>query len=225
MKITGANAFVFLSSFDPSLVLHGDGAITTAAKTKYFVLNKAAGSSIPVAPRAIFQSPHEGHAQITLLEGDEIFPIDEEKFCKSSADISFEQGTVEVTDDCNEGFNSSILDGYTTVSGSLAGFFRYDDVTRKFTDATKEILNRFVDIIEDDGAGGYVLHPKDNSQMFLLVKMSGNVRDPQNDTWFMAPILISSSSTSLGLKDAQNMDLSWTMGDGRPVIYETPAAA
>jgi hypothetical protein len=220
MKLTGIKALVYSDSLDCAAIIEGNGTLTTVADTFYFVFARGAGSDLPVED-SFFKSPHT--TQITLVTGDKVYPIERNRFCKTSADISFEQGTVDVSDDCDVG--ATILDGNVQISGSLAGLFRYDDKTQNFDEVTDEFVNKFLNIISDDGAGTYELKPRNDQTMYLLVLLNSGAKAGQTENWVICPIVIASMSMSLGNTDAQNKDLSWNKGEGHAVIYKVPKTA
>jgi hypothetical protein len=221
MKITGSKASVFLDSFNNSNVVVGDGTIETIAKQKYFVISKAATSTIPVPEGTFFIAP-AGVSQITLAVGDRVLRIEPDRFCKTTASFEFAMGSVDVGDDCDPG--ATISDGILTITGSLAGLFRYDDATQDFDNVTDIIVNRFLDIVEDDGAGVYVTHQRTDSQIYLLTLLNTGGPIGTTENWLFVPINITTMSMSLGNADAQNKDLSFSKGEGQPIIYKVPVA-
>jgi hypothetical protein len=218
MKITGNRAQVFIDNFNASSVITSG---TTASSTKYFVIDKGVGSSIPVIAGSFFISPKAGEKQISLATGDKLFKIDPERFCKTTASFEFAMGSVDVGDDCDPG--ATISDGMLTVSGSLAGLFKYDDVTGDFDNVTDIIVNRFLDIIEDDGAGTYALHPRSDAQIYLLTLLNSGGAIGTTENWLFCPINITSMSMSLGNADPQSKELSFSKGEGAVSIYKVPA--
>lgn len=219
MKITGSRAQVFIDEFNNSSIINGDGTITTESKQKYFVIDKAEGSNVPVFKGTFFMAPE--NTQIVLKTGDRLFKINEERFCKTSASFEFSMGSVDVSDDCDPG--ATISDGILTLTGSLAGLFRYDDETQDFDNVTDIIINRFLDIVEDRGNGTYELYPRTDNQIYLLTLLNSGGKAGQTENWLFAPININSMSMSLGNTDAQNKDLSFSKGEGRPLIYKVPS--
>jgi hypothetical protein len=222
MKIVGQKAQVFIDQFNDTGMINGDGTITTDERQKYFVIDKGEGSNIPVVKGCFFIAPSTG-TQITLVEGDRLFAIKEERFCKTNASFEFSMGSVDVSDDCDPG--ATISDGILSLSGSLAGLFRYDDETQDFDDVTDIIINRFLDIIEDSGDGTYELHPRTDNQIYLLTLLNSGGKVGQMENWLFAPINITSMSMSLGNADPQNKDLSFSKGEGSPVVYKVPVSA
>jgi len=222
MKITGSKAQVFIDEFKNESIITGDGTITTESKQKYFVIDKAEDSNIPVYKGAFFIAPELAGSseQIILKEGDRLFKINEERFCKTNASFEFSFGSVDVSDDCDPG--ATISDGILTISGSLAGLFRYDDATQDFDNVTDIIVNRFLDIIEDNGNGTYELHPRNDNQIYLLTLLNSGGAKGQIENWLFCPININSMSMSLGNTDPQNKDLSFTKGEGLPLLYKVP---
>jgi hypothetical protein len=139
MKITGQKAQVFIDNYNSSNIIVGTGSNATTTGEKYFVISKGTGSNIPVAEGIFFIAPATG-TQITLVTGDRILKIEPDRFCKTTASFEFAMGSVDVGDDCDPG--ATISDGILTITGSLAGLFRYDDVTQDFDNVTDIIVNR-----------------------------------------------------------------------------------
>ena len=216
MKITGSRAQVFIDSFDDTAILDTG---STIANQKYFVIAKGTDSDIPVPAGTFFIAP-SGLSQIALVIGDRLFTINEERFCKSKASFEFSMGSVDVSDDCDPG--ATISDGILTLSGSLSGLFRYDDVTGDFDNVTDIIVNKFLDIVEDNGDGVYQLHPRTDNQIYLLTLLNSGGKVGTTENWLFSPINISSMSMSLGNTDAQAKELAFTKGEGLPILYKVP---
>jgi len=219
MKITGQKAQVFIDSFNDSSIINGNGNNTTKENKKYFVIDKADNSNIPVVKGTFFIAPQTGQ-QIELQEGDRLFEINEERFCKTNASFEFSFGSVDVGDDCDAG--ATISDGILKLSGSLAGLFRYDDETQDFDNVTDIIVNRFLDIVEDNGDGSYELFPRTDNQVYMLTLLNSGGKSGQTENWLFVPINITSMSMSLGNADAQNKDLSFSKGEGQAIVYKVP---
>jgi hypothetical protein len=220
VKITGNKAQIFIDNFNNSNIIVGDGTVTTTGGQKYFVIEKGASSTVPVAAGGFFIAPIVGETQITLLTGDRLLKIDPERFCKTTASFEFAMGSVDVGDDCDPG--ATISDGILTITGSLAGLFRYDDVTQDFDNVTDIIVNRFLDIMEDNGEGAYNLHPRSDTQIYLLTLLNSGGKSGITENWLFVPINITSMSMSLGNTDPQSKELSFSKGEGTPLIYKRP---
>jgi hypothetical protein len=223
MKIAGAKAQIFFDSFDPSRVITGTGTNTTDAGKWYRVMEKDPAGSLPFPVNYIFRAPTGSSTQITLKTGDKIYPFDMDQICKTSADLSAEQGTIDASDDCNPG--ASILDGNVVRSGSIGSLFQYNDLTGDFDDVTDIMVSRFFDIATDDGAGSYELKLRNDDDMFMLVNLNSTAKAGQTEIWMCLPVIISSMSIALGNTDIQNRDMSWTQGEGPAVMYKAPKAA
>jgi len=222
MKITGQKAQVFIDSFDSTSMVNGNGTNKTTPKQKYFVIEKGEGSNVPMVTGTFFIAPETSAQQITLVNGDRLFAITEERFCKTNASFEFSMGSVDVGDDCDPG--ATISDGILSISGSLAGLFRYDDETQDFDNVTDIIVNRFLDIVEDKGDGTYILHPRTDNQIYMLTLLNSEGKVGTTENWLFVPINITSMSISLGNADPQNKDLSFSKGEGKPIVYKVPVA-
>jgi hypothetical protein len=131
-------------------------------------------------------------------------------------------GSVDVGDDCDP--SATISDGILSISGSLAGLFKYDDATQDFDNVTDIIINRFLDIMEDNGEGAYNLHPRSDVQIYLLTLFNSGGKSGTTENWLFVPINITSMSMSLGNTDPQSKELSFSKGEGKPTIYKRPTA-
>lgn len=227
-KYSGRKALVYMSELDETKVIDGTGENQTTPDTLYLITKKAADSNLKMPAYSMFFSPYAAGSenQITLVAGDQLIPLDRTRLCKASADVSMEQGTIDVTDDCSGPYGENILDGVTKISGSLSSFMRFDPVTNGLTEPTLDMLNKFFDIVEDDGEGGYGYSVKNDNSMYMFVNLNSGVKPGQKEIWLLTPFIISSLGGSWGLTEAQNMDMSWSKGEGWAHIYsrKTPAA-
>jgi hypothetical protein len=222
MKLTGQRAQVFIDNFNSSNIVVGTGSNATTGGQKYFVIEKGASSTIPVESGTFFIAPAVGKTQITLVTGDRLLKIEPDRFCKTTASFEFAMGSVDVGDDCDPG--ATISDGILTITGSLAGLFKYDDVTQDFDNVTDIIVNRFLDIVEDTGQGVYTLSPRSDAQIYLLTLLNSGGSSGTIENWLFVPINITSMSMSLGNADPQSKELSFSKGEGKPCLYKRPIA-
>jgi hypothetical protein len=196
------------------------GALT--ADTWYEIVSKGVSPEVPdldVGSR--FLSPKYTGNAITLASGDSVYPLTLTEFCKVTVDYSGDMGVIDVTDDCDYPYISNLVDGYTNLSGSINTMVRFDEVTDDIIDAAAEFMNRFFDIVDDDGEGGYTLTEKDDSDLLLFIlqnKNSLNVRG-KVAVFLIVPIILNSISGAFDLKDSQKADYSWTKGQGPAQIY------
>ena len=200
-------------------------AVTTGAldpNTWYEIKAVAdTGSSLPIGEEsAVFKTPDTGSTAITLAVGDEVYPLTLTRMCKTDAEITAEEGTIDVTDDCENGFNAMILDGYKTISGTLNGFLKFDDETGELITGASEIMGRFFNVVTDDGEGVYTVTAAENEKFILFICLNRNAEAGDIQNWIIVPVLLSSLGTGAGLKDAQKRDLSWTKAQGYTSLYK-----
>lgn len=199
------------------------GALTPNAW--YEVVTAApSASALPfVTPGAVFETPDTSAVAITLAVGDSVIPLEFNKVCKTDAEVSFEEGTIDVTDDCGDGYNAMILDGFTTISGTLNGFTKIDNTTGELVTSVKEMFGRFVDIVTDDGQGVYTLTPKSNERVMLQILMNNDAKVDDVLNYLIVPVLLQNLSTGAGLKDAQKRDVTYTKAQGPASFYQRTA--
>ncbi len=203
------------------VVAIGDGIAVLADNAWFRVDKKAAsGSALPYDTGYKFKSPDSGNA-ITPVVGDDVFPITLERMCKAEASVSSETGVIETTDDCSNGYIENITDGFTAQSGDVSAFMKFDDVDGDLVPGQEAIMNRFFDIQEDDGAGAYTLTPKiDTDFQLAILQNSDQTAEGFIQNWLLIPVILSSLTTDKPLKGSQNLDFSWSKGEGPSALYK-----
>ncbi|MCL2127641.1 MAG: hypothetical protein FWH38_05245 [Treponema sp.] len=219
MKLTGSSAHAYLGFYDEENKKKADD--TLEAGEFYFIIKKDNKSSYPAElPEGVFFRAKAGEK---VTGEDQFLKLDEERLCKTSASFSMEQGSVDAGDDCDGG--AQILDGIVSVSGSISGLFRYDDVTGEFNDVTEKVISHFLPSVEEEAPGVYNYLPRDDSKAFLLVLLNGNAAAGQTENWLFVPVNLSSVSLSLGNTEAQSRELSWTKAEGQAIKYTVKKAS
>lgn len=168
--------FGVLFNYVKGTKIEGD-ALTPLADNTWFRIAAYAssGSTLPYSTTGIdrfFKSPDSANA-ITPAVGDEVYPITITKVCTVDVSLSTEKGVIDTTDKCADGYNTSIVDGFTGISGSFGAYVKFDEDDGTMNSDQRLILNRFYDIQTDDGEGAYTLLAK-NDDDFLLAGPSWN---------------------------------------------------
>ncbi len=204
------------------VLIVGD-AIAALADNSWFMIDKiaAVGSVLPIGKiTAIFRTPDGGNA-ITPIVGDDVFPLTLTVQCKVTADLTNEKGTIDVTDDCTDGYIEMITDGFTNISGSYTQFMKFDD-TAKFDLNTeqKNIFARFYDLVDDDGAGNYVVTNKNDDAYFLMIFLNRKAAIGEKVNILIVPTIVVSLSNALENKAGISFDIAWQKGEGWAGLYE-----
>ncbi len=221
---SGKHAMLF--SMTKGSLIVGTGSLALTGDS-WFMINAVAGTStLPftgitgVDPiNRIFKSPPTA-STITPAVGDNVYPLTLTKICKADASTSTETGTIDVTDDCESGYNAYITDGFTDLSGSISAFLKFNDPSGGMVTSQQEYLQRFFDIQSDDGAGVYTLAQKTDDGILLAILQNGDqvaVGDVQ--VWMLIPAILSSITLDKPLKGVQNFDSAWSKGQGPAAIY------
>lgn len=216
---SGNTAYVF--NVTRGTLIEGDGTAPLAAESWYEISSVAAASELPFsANNPVGRFFKTGPTPPTPATGDNVFPLTFTKVCKTDASVTREKGEIDVTDDCESGYNAAITDGYTTISGSLGRFMKFDDVTGDIAPADIDYLSRFYDIIEDDGADAYTFSPKNDDNIIIAI-LRNREKTAAGDVqvWEMFPAILMSMSGEAPLKGVQNGDLSFTKAQGPAQIY------
>lgn len=189
----------------------------------YKIKNRASsGSALPdLDDGSIFKTPQFTPDQITLVTGDEVWPLTLTEICKADVEISSEMGVIDTTDSCDYPYTANLPDGYTNMSGSINTMLRFDEETDELIEVTKDFLVKFFDIVEDDGEGTYTLTDKDDSDIILMILLNKDALNSGGyvENWIITPAILNSVSSPIALKDAQKADYSWTKGQGPASIY------
>ena len=157
---------------------------------------------------------------LTLATGDSVRPITlGEPVAKTEVGIQFEEGSIDVTDDSSDGYNSHLLDGYVEFSSSLNGFLKYNTETEELEDVSEAVISRFVDTITDDGAGNYQFTPKENKRILAFICLNRRAKVGQKQQWLIMWQYLTSLDIGGALKDPQKRDISIKKADGPVTRY------
>lgn len=216
IALSGAKAYAALSTRGAAV---DTGALDPNAW--YEIKEVGASSALPIEViTAVFETPDTGETPITLASGDEVYPLTITQICKTDADVSFEEGTIDVTDDCENGFVAEILDGFKKISGTLNGFSKFDDDSGTLETNTLALFQRFINLVTDDGTGTYVVTPASNEAVILFILLNKNAAVDDIQNWIILPVILSALGSGAGLKDAQKRDITWTKAQGYPSLYQ-----
>lgn len=223
-KHKGADSILY-NAVKGTLATSGAIADDTWFKIKAFA---SSGSALPtLAVGSIFKSPQEAGNAITLVAGDEVWPLTLTEICKADVEISGEMGVIETTDSCDYPYVANLPDGFTNLSGSINTMLRFDEETDELVSVTTDFLVKFYDIVDDDGAGTYTLTSKDDSDIILMIllnKDSDGVNG-QIQNWIITPAILNSVANNVPLKDVIKGDYGWTKGQGPASIYKRAGVA
>ena len=201
-------------------MIEGDG-LTPLADNSWFQINNVAssGSQLPLGVGYIFKTPDSGNA-ITPAVDDDVYPLTLTKICKADATIANAKGDIDVTDDCAEGYNEYITDGFTDISGSVSAFLKFNVPGGGINTTQESYLNKFFDIVDDDGAGTYTLTAKNDDDIILAILMnSDQVAVGDIQVWLLTPAILSTTNLDKPLKGPQNFDFDWKKAQGPASIY------
>jgi len=219
---SGKQAILF--NVEKGTLIVGDGTTPLADDSWFMISAYAAASALPYEDSnstvgRVFKSPDTGNA-ITPEIGDDVWPLTMTKICKADASVANEKGTIDVTDDCEQGYNAMITDGFTDISGDVSAFMKFNEPGGGIVTTQKDYLSRFFDIQDDDGAGTYTLTAKNDDDIFLaILQNSDQVAVSDIQVWLMIPAILSSQSMDKPLKGVQNLDFSWVKAQGPAAVY------
>lgn len=217
-KMRGADSILY-NAEKGTLVTAGDLDINT-----WFKINAKAdtGSALPdVDAGSVFKSPQFSPDQITLAEGDEVYPLTLTEVCKVDVEVSGEMGVIDTTDSCDYPYMTNLPDGFTNLSGTINTMLRFDEDTEEIVDVTKDFLVKFYDIVEDDGEGTYTVSSKDDDDLILMILMNKDALNEGGyvENWIITPAILNGITQNVALKDVLKGDYSWTKGQGPASIY------
>jgi hypothetical protein len=218
--ITRSGKNAMLVDAAAGVLIVGDASTPLADNAWFKIVNVAGSSTLPYEVGRIFKSPDNANA-ITPAIGDDLYPLTLTKVCKLDASLSAETGTIDVTDDCSEGYNAMITDGFTTISGSAGGQFKFDETNGALATIQQKYINKFLDLQTDDGAGAYALTEKnDDSILLFILKNSDDIAVTHIQQWMLIEAIITSLTMDNPLKGVQNLDFDWTKGESPAGLYQ-----
>lgn len=225
-KRSGAKMTVYKGELGTLVV--GTGSNTLTANKYYTIAEKATSASGLPAEFPIgytFCTPDASSTAITLAVGDKVYPVGDEQLCKTDCEYSIEEGVIDTTDDCDYGYVTEIPDGFVKISGSINGHLRFLDSNGELASVVDTIMNRFLDIVTDNGAGDYTLAPKNNEKFVIRITLNNDAKvgDVKNEIIMQA--YFTTVASGAGLKDVEKMDLSWVKADGPAVQYKRTVKA
>jgi len=227
-KVTGAKTLVTRGEFGTQVSAAGE--IADSASKWYRIDAKADAlsglpSDLPVG--CVFKATA---SNITLTDGDIVTPIDTTYLCHTSVDFSAEEGTVDVTDSCSDGWNEMILDGFAGLSGTFNSFVRFVDGganSGKLSNAD-DILGRFMDKVDDEATDldGYTYTARANEAILLMICLNKDAAVGEYQQWLVVPAIISATGgIGGGIKDALSQDVTWTKAEGKASRYSRKTLA
>jgi len=216
-RYSGKSATLFLASSESPVLREGE--LTVPGK-KYFIMEKGTESDIPLPAGMYFQA---GKTPLELKEGDRIQQIDGDRICKTTCTVSLEQSSIDCSDDCNPA--ATISSGIVGFSGSFSRLFTLDQETESLNDVTKEILSRFITIVEDDGQGAYTVSPINTESLHMMININSEARgDKKYNIILCAPIVLTSTGLNFENGAAIKNDIAFTCGQGNPQLLSVPVA-
>ena len=202
------------------------------AEKSWFMIESIASSSsaLPSGLKvgSIFKTKAGTNANpaLTLGTGDSVRPITlGEPIAKTEVGLQFEEGSIDVTDDSSNGYNSYILDGYVEFSSSLNGFLKYNPDTEELEAVSDEVMSRFIETVTDDGQGNYTFIPKENKRLLAFICLNRKAKAGQKQNWLIMWQYLASLDLGGGLKDPQKRDIAVKKADGPITRYVRTAIA
>lgn len=200
-------------------LIEGDAATPLTANTWYKIAAIAdVGSVLPIGKVTAYFK--EGSTPITPILGDDVYPVTLSAKCKVTAELTNEKGVIDVTDDCSDGYMSNITDGFTNISGSIEQFLKFENSDGAIVAAQKDVLSRFYDIVEDDGAGVYTVTSKNDNDFILFIFLTRDVAVGKKQTCFIIPTILGSANTGQDNKAGMPLSTAWSKAEGWAGLYE-----
>jgi hypothetical protein len=108
------------------------------------------------------------------------------------------------------------------MSGSFKGFVKYDSATGAYASFTESILNSFLPIFKDNGAGSIVKTAQSDDEMICIVQLDKRrVTAAEKVVNLIFAAVIEGVSPGIPLKGVSPLDITWKAGQSvLPCIYE-----
>jgi len=217
-KFKGADSILYNAALG---TLVTSGALTAATWYKIKAFATAASALPDLKVGSVFKTPESSGDAITLVAGDEVYPLTLTEICKVDVEVSGEMGAIDATDSCDYPYMVNLPDGFVNLSGSINTMLRFDDETEELVAVTKDWLVKFFDIVEDDGEGTYTLNTMNSDDLLLMILMNSKNAATGGivSNWLITPAILTGNSMPIAMKDVLKADYSWSKGQGPAAIY------
>lgn len=217
MKQIGRNGRLLIGSYGTAIV---GAAGTTGPKIPapganvlklYLVKSVGTNSAIRVEPNHFL--PVKGTAVTSLVAGDVVVPVDVATYCPATQwGFDPTQDTLDVTSQCDAGYNKGIPSGWSNAEGNLTAFF--DDENP----AQEKMIRQFFYTVTISANGATITAEKATPttafvlQMYDDVQTSGKARKS-----YVMGININKISLTTNIKEARNFETPFTLApEGNP---------
>ena len=223
VKKTGAKAILYKAA-QGTLVTTGTLTAGTTWLTGWYKIYSfaTAASALPdLKETSIFKTPQAVADAITLVSGDSVYPLTLTEICKVDIEFNAEKGSVDATDSCDYPNTVNLPDGFSDLSGSINTMLRFDEDTCELIPVAREFLNKFIDIVEDDGEGVYSLTAANDDDIIMMILLNSEEKDINGkvENWLITPAAITSFKNKIGMKEPLKGDYSWKKGQGAASLY------
>ena len=219
VPINGKNAVLYKAA--KSALTVGDGATPLVVSTWYLIdAIKATASAFDsdLKVRNIFQS--KAAAPETPEIGDNCYPLVLTEVCRVDIDFSGSKGSLDTTDSCNDGVNSSISDGFMELTGGIKTFLKVSRTDGIHTTAA-DFLSRFFPMFTDNGSGTIGKTAQSDDEVIFLIHLDKrNVTAGDENQWIIFSAVLENLDFPKPLKGVQTLDITFKTGsEVLPAIY------
>jgi hypothetical protein len=206
-----------LAGYSGKLAQVASSSVTTGTLTenvKYIAkVIDDSSSALPIGVEVGKAFVADGTEDITSTD-DEVIALTESDKCDvTSWSIDLSKSEIDVTTLCDE--VSIFITGRPDLSGSIEGIFK-----QGVTDVDDGVLNAFVDIVSQAGAGGAVtVNDQANGQFIFLLYKQKDTAAGSIEQCYVAPVVITSYSDSASGSDAQSFSSSFRITSNDDVDF------
>ena len=193
----------------------------TGGGTWYYINKKGRNSNISLPVKRFFRSGKVSGTELDLVAGDEFISFTLTRVCKTEVSVSMTESETEVQDDCTP-IISRKLTGISDLSGTLNGFFKYNKITGKLVDFSRQLANQWFDFVEDPATGSYSYKPRSNSPQPIFLCWNSDAKKDQMQNWLALYANLNSTTFGGPNADVQSREISFTASDEAvPTFIET----
>jgi len=211
-------------------LIEGDGSTTTLDTSTWYLIKAVATSGSALASDFVagdvFRSANDVGDVPTLAEGDDVYPLILSKKCKVDLSLSNTKGMLDVTDDCSPDDSIQYIpDGFIDRTGSFSSMWK-QDLKNGLPSNIEKTLNRFFDIVKDDGADTYTVTNKTDDEIILIIqKDQENTTSGNKNLFVIISVNLTDCTIDSPMKGFQNIDVSFNKGiEANSCIYQAVRA-
>lgn len=215
-RLSGRGNYVYIGTLGAEVTTPG-----ALSGEKFFKITQIAAESSGFPVTAKVNSVVYNKPAITIVSGDGAKPFTLTKLAFATGEIPLSASKEKFDNTLQDDTAKSYEEGERPeITGSIPGYFVAPDAT------VKAILNRFFEVVSDDGAGVRTYSGIQSGTLHLFLGRNETTTVGQIEIMQYLPVIVDSLTIDKPKEGPQLFNLNYTVvGGERPSIYERTITA